>query len=186
MIPWANLVKRSGAIVAVASGKEQPTDTVLGAAWFDYRLRPEFEGSFVTITGSGITPADMAPARAAYITWLAAQPEPYWQRVAAGLSPGDHVNTLGFRWRRIGQSIVGLLIGPALLLRSLMWAAPIFAAVSEFLGRMSPDPIERERRRRRRALSAGKCPGCGYNITGLPHRRCPECNETWGSSELSI
>jgi hypothetical protein len=38
--------------------------------------------------------------------------------------------------------------------------------------------------RRARALRAGVCPSCGYNIHHLPTRRCPECGETWSEDEV--
>jgi predicted Zn-ribbon and HTH transcriptional regulator len=37
--------------------------------------------------------------------------------------------------------------------------------------------------RRAAALARGRCSVCGYSLTGLPERRCPECGETWTEEE---
>lgn len=39
--------------------------------------------------------------------------------------------------------------------------------------------------RRTRALSRGRCPGCGYSIAGLERMKCPECGAEWGGGEMA-
>jgi hypothetical protein len=36
----------------------------------------------------------------------------------------------------------------------------------------------------RNQLARGLCPQCGYDLRGLPHRRCPECGTTWSAEEM--
>lgn len=184
-VPRASLVKRAGTIVAVSPASELPGDLVIGAAWYDYRLRPDFEQQCVTITGTGVAISDLPAARAAYVKFLGTQADPYWSGTAAALTPGDQTNKLSLQGRRMAQTVLALLALP-LAIRSLAWMVPIIKVVLQPLELIpSPDPIDRERRRRRRKLAAGKCPGCGYAIIGLPRRQCPECSMTWTEAELS-
>jgi hypothetical protein len=182
-IPTADLVIRAGQVVAIDPGTEAPGEMVQGQAWFDYRLRPEFEGRYVSITGMDV-PAERAAAHAAYVAWLAKDRRSYWRGMAASLKAGDSVDTLGYKWRRMGQMVLATISVPAWVI-SLAWTLPILMPVFEPLAGITRSPEERERLRRRRALALGKCPGCGYSIAGLPKRRCPECNETWAVSELT-
>lgn len=181
-VPRASLVRRAGVIVAVAREDERPDDTVIGTAWYDYRLRPEFEQQCVTITGSGVTAREVPAARAAYVAYLKALPGRYWQSVATTLAPGDQSGTVLVHGRRVAQSVLALLVLP-LAARSLAWMAPIVHSVVAALRSVAPDPVERERRRRKRRLDAGQCPECGYCILSLPQRRCPECGATWTEEE---
>ena len=43
-------------------------------------------------------------------------------------------------------------------------------------------PLTRHQRRLAK-LRRGRCPNCGYDVRGLPQRRCPECGETWSADE---
>jgi hypothetical protein len=181
-VPWADIVRRNGVVTALAPGQIKPTDTPLGVASYDYRLRPSFEMEQITL--NAVQPADAAAARTAYINLLASSGDRYWQRAAARLGGGNIHGMAGMHWRRTGQWVLGLFIGPFFLIRSLAWAVPYLNVVADASGRLSSDPIERERRRRQRALAKHRCPACGYSIIGLPERRCPECNETWGRHEM--
>lgn len=179
---WTYLVRRSdGSIVAVEPGKETARDRIIGSAEFAYRLRPEREMWSVQINAD-LRAGEESAARKAFADWLSVHPQRYWRGVASRISLKDDVNVMGYKGVRIGLSAAAMVMC-GLLARSLAWAVPIFGAALEPLRRASLDPEERERRRRRRALAAGKCPGCGYEIRGLPKRRCPECNETWGAWE---
>jgi hypothetical protein len=66
-------------------------------------------------------------------------------------------------WRGYGHNLLALVVFGAFAY-SLGWIPEIKA------------------RRRRCALAAGRCPRCGYAITGLPGARCPECGEALGVS----
>lgn len=182
-IPMATLVKRGGTIMAIDPGTEQKWDVHLGAAQFDYRLRPEFEGRYISLLGV-VNEADVPEARAAYTVWLTQRPEKYWQNVAARMQAGDQINFMGYKVKRAGLILLSLVCA-GLWVRSLAWAAPMVKRVLEPVNNLTLDPEERERRRRAHALKAGKCPGCGYSIIGLPKRRCPECNETWSEAEFN-
>lgn len=182
IVPTCSIVRRGGSVTAVDCDKVRPSDASIGMAWFDYRLRPEFEGRWITMS-EAISAADRPAARAAYITWLGGHPERYWRNVASRLKAADEVNTAGYLGRRIALAIVAF-VAFILACYSLVWTLPILTAIAEPLANLSTDPEERERRRRRKRLAAGRCPGCGYAIAGLPQHRCPECNETWSASEL--
>ncbi|GEM_PF-2179913 len=185
-IPLMYIIRNDGVLTGVdgatRTSADMVTDRIVGMAWYAYRLRPEFEMSGVIITGD-VRPDEMDTARGLYIDFLAKRPERYWERVAGQIKGGNEINTLGFKVRWLAQVMASIMIVP-LLLRSLLWLAPIAAKVLEPISKSTLDPEERERLRRRKALGKGLCPGCGYNISGLPKRRCPECNETWAVTEL--
>ncbi len=181
-VPRASLVRRSGVIVAIDPATEKPSDNVIGAAWYDYRLRPDFEQKCVTITGTAVAPGDLPAARAAYVAYLGTLTNPYWSATAAKLAGGNRTDTLRFHGRRIAQTSLAIAAF-FLLFRSLAWTAPILLRLFDVLGRVTPDPVERERRRRLRRLAAGNCPECGYCILTLPQRKCPECGHTWTEEE---
>ncbi len=72
----------------------------------------------------------------------------------------------------VGMSLVAWFI--------LAEAAALLAVVAglDAAGRAIMYNSTRSRRERRsRALRKGVCPRCGYDVRGLPRRRCPECGE---------
>lgn len=70
--------------------------------------------------------------------------------------PGNGWNTLGFRSWSAGAPIWALVV--------LLGSCPSVAIIR--------GPLRRYRR-----LPKGLCLKCGYNLTGLPEPRCPECGE---------
>lgn len=181
--PWSYLARAGdGSIYAIEPGKETPSDRLVGSATFAYRLRPEREVWSVQLHAD-LNRGEEGAARKAFADWLGTSPHKYWRNMAERLTLVDDDDSISFVGVRIALSALAVTFG-GLLVRSLAWAEPIVTAALEPLSRLSMDPEERERRRRRKVLAAGKCPGCGYEIGGLPKRRCPECNETWGAWEL--
>ena len=96
-------------------------------------------------------------------------------RVADANTPGvEHSGKMGFRFYRArffmgpGRSYsrtVYTVFAPRWFVVSLLGAYPLIALSGSLKRRW------RNRRRRRRGL----CLQCGYNLTGVPEPRCPEC-----------
>lgn len=161
----------------------QGGDSGLGLVFYDYRRRGALEGHYVSILTLTLTEAERKDAIRQYLAWLGTHNDRYWRSVAANIDPSGTPSTTRFYAQVIWRSLLTLLIG-AFLIRSLAWTLPILSAIAAALQSVHVDPEERLRQKRRRLLAAGLCPKCKYNIIGLPDRRCPECNETWGRHEL--
>ncbi|HVZ94369.1 MAG TPA: hypothetical protein VG797_07660, partial [Phycisphaerales bacterium] len=68
---------------------------------------------------------------------------------------------------------LGLVMIFGALLRSLRW-------VTDSLHGHRTEAIREFR------LAYDQCPGCAYDIRGLPNHRCPECGATWTYHELEM
>lgn len=154
-----------------------------GLAFYDYRRRGASEGHYVSILSISLSGDERKEVVRLYLKWLAGHKDRYWRNIAASIDPSGVPSSLSFHAGLIYRTLLTLVLG-GLFVRSLAWTLPILSAVAASLQSVHVDPEERLRQKRRRLLAAGLCPKCKYNIIGLPDRRCPECNETWGRHEL--
>lgn len=93
----------------------------------------------------------------------------------AGAIPrrGDMEKSLGpFYVRRVlvGNVTASGIGGPVWLLFAILGVCPVTA--------WWRGPLRRRRRAKR-----GQCIHCGYNLTGLPEPRCPECGTVYAKNE---
>lgn len=185
--PQACAIWRDRTVVCVDCADVLETDRFIGHVTYFYRDKgmafdpttPVLEEAMNCTIGGA--PADPNVVRAAYAVWLSKQPESFWQAAGKRLStqtiPGKSI-----RWRAIFRFVSNVLLA-ALLVRSLAWTVPIIDAIGRSLSGATMSPAERAAHRRKKALAAGQCPACGYDIRGLPDRRCPECAHRWTEAE---
>ena len=79
-------------------------------------------------------------------------------------------------YHRAGWNLWFVLVN-GLILTAPAWLVCIWRSAG-----LGPLPFTR-RQRRLAKLRRGRCPNCGYDIRGLPQRRCPECGATWSADD---
>ncbi len=112
--------------------------------------------------GSSFTPEERQEARRIYLERLAARGQidsARAERLKVADFSEDHLLWRGYAFN------IACLAGAIALLYSLRW--------------IPRTPAWFRARHRTQALRRGRCPRCGYTISGLPEPRCPECGETW-------
>jgi hypothetical protein len=193
------VLRRRGQLAVVSPGTEVTSDTVLGAAWYSYRSRSAVSHPLasrtvqgITVSGTGIAPAEVPQVQSLYVQFAAARPERFWRETAGTLAPvasngGVVISELPFDIRKVVRSILTLfLVG--LLVHSLAWLIVTLRTLGrmleERLAWLALTPAQREARRRARLLGSGRCPRCRYSINGLRENRCPECGERWTAAEF--
>lgn len=182
---WA--VWRGGSVICVDPSQVRDSDRLITLLSYAYRDRAGALSATgivmeeVTSNTIGGAPADPKVVEAAYLAWLAKHPDKYWQKAATRLQ-GQAVPGRSIRWRAVFRFSANLILF-VFLIRSLAWTIPIFDAVGRGMSGATMTPAERAAIRRRQALAAGSCPGCEYDIRGLPTRVCPECAHRWSEAE---
>ncbi len=185
--PEACAIWRNGSVRCVDCSDVRDSDRFIGHVSYYFRdhgstfdpTTPIIEDAINCTVGGAA--ADPNAVRAAYTDWLAAHPDKFWQSAAARLTaqaaPGRNI-----RWRAVFRFFTNALL-TLLLIRSLAWTLPILDSMGRGLSKASMTPAERAALRRKKALAAGECPSCGYDIRGLPVRVCPECAHRWNEAE---
>jgi hypothetical protein len=115
---------------------------------------------------------DEAGIRIAYGAWLRTAEQGRWAMYAPGVLAGDSVTTR-ILWAGVVEDVIAASL--ALLLIFSIRSAPEWPAINA----PREDP-------RSLALRRCECPGCGYDIRGLPRPLCPECGETWTPGARTI
>ncbi len=111
------------------------------------------------MTSRALTESERADARAAYVAFFAKHPRSAFAERAAWLAPGDGIEERSLPGGQARSA--GALLALLVLLASLRWV-PIAAG-------MVKDRLASAR------LAAGRCPACGYALSGLRGGVCPEC-----------
>ena len=188
--PDAAAVWRAGTIICVEPSQILASDQVIGIISYGYRDRAFGLDPAATVYEDvmnftvGGANANPKAVRTAYLAWLAKHPDSFWQSTASRLTaqavPGRSV-----RWRAIFRLFSNIVL-VILFIRSLAWTVPILDAFGRTLSGATMTPAERAAIRRKKALTAGECPACAYDIRGLPTRVCPECAHRWTEAEARL
>jgi hypothetical protein len=188
--PEACAVWRQGSVICVDHSQILETDRIIAFLSYGYRDRSGalaatglvMEGVIDNTVGGA--PADPKVVHAAYTAWLAKHPDKFWQNTSARLQT-QAVTGHSVRWRTLFRLLSNIFL-VVLLVRSLAWTIPIFDALGRGLSGATMTPAERAALRRKKDLSRGDCPACGYDIRGLPTRVCPECAHRWTEHEAKL
>lgn len=133
---------------------------ILGLTRERWGLRIEQDG------GSGFSEEEWREARAAVIDFTYGRGTSGRPEFSRLVQQDYERNRVVWSGHVLNAIVLVVLAG---LVRSLRWVPRAVAT--------------RRQRQRERSLLSGRCPGCGYSISGLPTGVCPECGSAFSQKE---